>query len=553
MAEIKNSPESTPPVNKESHPNSKKPKQSTILILSGLIGAMISLVISLGSAFLFYNHIQNKRIAELRADITVLQSKIDSRLAVLQNAPDLNVLAEQLENLRTAQATTLATSQHVMDAITILLGVVGFLFVLVSGYFIYRQIRTDLREEDSWVLTKDILELIKASEEFVVRAKVNLEEQEKRLEEQEKRLETERVEELKFLQNKLNRFKQMAMDICLNFHRDKILTGMPFKQLSTFTTNIETYIGRLLRESSLDLDSNIHFLRGVHWYIVNVYSEADDAFKAALDFQLDPDYHNKSDKQISLIYYYKGLIAYNKGDNATAQLHFNNSLKYQGKSDDFKPRMLLAEVLFSQNNKEAVEKYDEVIYDMNLLGSNRTIIQENIRSLCLIQRAFCDILLETDYSLLPEYYNYIRNLPNKSLKNAISYLNNAQEEYFFVLISKGQFAEALGEKRHELQIKEPRSYFQKAYDLLQINRPHERREEPRAKFVAYSCLALCQNAIGLKDQAFATIELLRNDFLTNHLGYSYFSIFSKKNVAREKMQDELGKFVSASFAAVGQP
>jgi len=541
MMNINEESKSMPKDNNESNQEKKTPKQKTILILSGLISATISLVIVLGSAYLFYVFIQNKRIAELRSDIAVLQSKIDSRLATLQNAPDINVLAEQLENLRTAQATTLATSQHVMDAITILLGVVGFLFVLISGYFIYRQIRTDLREEDSWVLTKDILELIKASEEFVVKAK-------EKLEEQERRLEAERVEELEFLQNKLKRFKQIAWEICINFQRDKILTGMPFKQLSTFTANIETYIGRFIRQSSLALDSNIHFLRGVHWYIVNVYSEAEDAFKAALDFQLNPNYQDKSDKQISLICYYRGLISYNKGDNATAQQHFNHSLEHHGKLDDFKTRMLLAEVLFSQNSKEAIYNYDKVINDLDLLGANRTIIQENIRSLCLIQRAFCDILLETDYCLLPDHFNHIRKLSSKSLKDAAKFLNKAQAEYLFVLIAKGQFSEALGEKRHELQLNEPTSYFQKAYDLLQRNRPHERREESRAKFVAYSCLALCQNALGLKDQAFATIELLRTDFLANHFGYSYFSIFSKKNIAREKLQNEIGRFVSASFA-----
>lgn len=110
---------------------------------------------------------------------------------------------------------------------------------------------------------------------------------------------------------------------------------------------------------------------------------------------------------------------------------------------------------------------------------------------------------------------FTNELPDAAIKEAIKFLKAAQQDNIFVCIAQGQLSEVLEKIRTKFHLQSARKYFQKAYQTRQEIKAIKQTEEPRAKLVYYTCLAVSEAGLGFLDLAFETSERIQNDYLVS--------------------------------------
>jgi tetratricopeptide (TPR) repeat protein len=299
-----------------------------------------------------------------------------------------------------------------------------------------------------------------------------------------------------------------------------------------------------LPDFDLSLNLNCYFLKAAYEYIIGNYNAAKDEFdnliEARKDNTLNQDTENK---QLSLCYYYRGLIGYNiQEDLVQAEKFMDLAVKAdpQINGPDFKSLLLRAEINFKLQKPEAFDLYNDITKHLEGLA-NLTKTQKRLMSHAYLGMAYCKIL-EGGKKFLPLYYDKIsQQLPNNVISDVIKWLNKSADSHIYTLLTLGQLAIVFEETNRKVKGLEPSDeYFQRTYTAMEESKPYEVKEETRAKILAYSAKLVCEKFL---NKSMDHTKLTLKDLLSDQELKAIYSVFSKANVSKIEYMEELKAFV----------
>lgn len=477
------------------------------------------------------NHI-NRQTGQLSEKLKKIESNQIEDISIRQ-------LSEKLEFVMGQQQINLASTQEMIDYMTFTFTLIGVFFLLVSGYFVYRQQKSEQREDEGWLMAKQLLELVTESQQFVVQAQADLQRQRRQQRLRQKRTKKHVQDTVVFLNSRAN-------ILVAQFARDTISQGINFTRLVDISNRIDN-VRFQLQVFELSFDLNCYFLKAVYEYIIGNYNAAKEEFDRLINERKEKVLNDAQKKQLSLCYYYRGLIEYNvqeKVDDAERFINLAVEQDPQIKGPDFKSMLLRAEVSLKLKKPVAFSQFEDVVRAMDKM-STLTDTQRRLQSYAYLGMVYCKVL-EGGKKFLRPYHNDIGRIDGAIISDVIGWLDKSKDSHLYTLLTFGQLAVVFEETGREVGLEPSERYFSQAYDWLEQNRPHEVKEETRAKILAYTVKLVCEKCTGKStdDTRFILRDLLADPELK-----AVYSIFSKVNVSRKELQDELQTFdASISFA-----
>jgi tetratricopeptide (TPR) repeat protein len=492
--------------------------------------ALVMLVVFIG--ILGYNYYLQNQLSTLRKEAITIDNRLKQLELNQTKDPSLRELAEKLEFVMSQQQTSIAATQEMIDYMTFTFTLIGVFFLLVSGYFVYRQQRSEQREDEGWVLAKDLLDLVTQSQSFVVRVQEDLRAQQN--------LQEQRRQQTKsYIEATASFLNHRATVLVTQFARDTISQGINFTRLVDISNRIDS-LRFQLQTYEIDFDPNCYFLKAVYEYIIGNYNAAKDEFENLIKKRAGKVLDDTEKKQLSLCYYYSGLIEYNVQENLDKAIeHINAAVDKdpQINGPDFKSLLLRAEINFKLKNAVAFEQYEQII-DRLARISHLSDTQKRLQSYAYLGMAYCKIL-QGGLKFLPAYYKDICRLPEETFQNVIGWLNLSKDSHVYTSLTLGQLAIIFEQHDRKAGLKTSREYFAEALEWLNKERPHVEKEETRAKILAYSVKLVCEKCL---NESIELSKFVLRDLLNDRELKAIYSIFSKVNVSKNEYLEELRQF-----------
>lgn len=512
-----------------------QPPKSENAVKSVLIALVMAITVI--SAIIIYHFFIQKQIVQLEREAAALNHKLKE--IETGKTPDLSVqqLAEKLDFVANQQEVTLTATQAMIDYFTFTFTLIGVFFLLVSGYFIYRQYRSEKREEEGWMLAKGLLELVTASQQFVVEVQKELQKQQQaqlHRQEQTKRQLTDTVS-----------FLNTRADLLINqFNRNTVSQGFHFTRLMDISNRIDNTRFQL-PTFDLVLSSNCYFLKAVYEYIIGNYNAAREEFDTLIQGKEKHTFLDDNQlKQLSLCYYYRGLIEYNIQGNlleAEKSVALAIAKDPQLHGFDYKSMLLKAEIKFKMQNPEAFDEYKKIALELNGKLKERGFLsdtQELLHSYAYLGMVYCKIL-GRGRKFLPTFYESIRQLDEETILEAVKWLKESENRHFYTFLTLGQLSAVFENTGRNLGLESTAHYFSRTYDLIEDSKPYE-KEETRQKILAYTAKLVCEKFLN-KPALESTKQHLKN-LLDDRELRTIYSIFSKVNVSKAELIEELKAF-----------
>jgi len=476
-----------------------------------------------------YNHYLQSQLKHLRKETATIENRL--KQLELKKTPDLSLiqLAEKIEFVMSQQQISLASTQEMIDYMTFTFTLIGVFFLLVSGYFVYRQQKSEQREDEGWVLAKELLDLVTQSQSFVVQVQMDLREQQKLQEERQQQTKEYLEATATFLNNR-------ATVLVTQFARDTISKGINFTRLVDISNRIDN-LRFQLQTYELSFDLNCYFLKAVYEYIIGNYNAAKEEFQNIINKRKDMVLDDTQKKQLSLCYYYRGLIEYNVQEDLEKAIEYINwavNKDPQIHGSDFKSLLLRAEINFKLGKDIAFDQYRDIISRMTQIDI-LTETQKRLQSYAYLGMAYCRVL-KGGLKFLPPYYDKINNIPDKTILEAIEWLKMGKDSHVYTSLTLGQLAIIFEKADRNVGLRSSREYFIEASDWLDRNKPHEEKEETRAKILAYSVKLVCERFLNEPSEI---TKFVLKDLLNDKELKAIYSIFSKVNVSRSEYISEL--------------
>ncbi|MDZ7342565.1 MAG: hypothetical protein ONB27_14495 [candidate division KSB1 bacterium] len=495
-------------------------------ILLVVITAFITIIVS--------HFLQQRELNGFKAEINQLNRKQEQLEMGKIDDLSLRGLAEKVDYVTSQQEVIVSSTQQMIDYMTSTFTIISVFFLLASGYFLYRQQKSEKREDEGWVLAKDLLELVTESQEFVVEVQRELQRQQDVQKRQQDQIREQIEQTAKFLDLRSN-------VLISQFARDTIDKGIHFNKLVDISNRIDT-IRFQLTTFNLSLNPNCYFLKAVYEYIIGNYNAAKEEFDSLIEQRENAILDDLQKKQLSLCYYYKGLIEYNiQGNLDLAEKFMSLALEHDPHvhNPDYKSQILRAEIKLKQRAPDAFECFNEIRTKL-LRTPIRTQTQERLLSHANLGMVYAKILVGGK-KFLPKYYDDIRRLDRSVVVQAINWLKESFNEHIYSYLTMGQVAAIFADRAAELEIQSPEFYFTKTYEILERSKPYEVKEETRGKLLAYSVKLVCEHFLGnpLAENTLFMIKSLLNDRELK----TVYSIFAKVNVSKADFVEELDEFV----------
>ncbi len=517
--------------------NAKMRQKNVQVPIKGMAFALIVVIIVI-CAIISYNYFLQEQLKYLRDQNKSFNNRIKQ---IEQNSiNDVNVkqLSEKLEYVMNQQEVNVATTQEMVDYMTFTFTLIGVFFLLVSGYFVYRQQRSENREEEGWVIAKDLLDLVTQSQQFVVHVQKELQSEQELQKVKHEQAEKHLKETVNFLNNR-------AEILVAQFARDNIFQGIHFARLADISNKIDS--ARFQTQTfQLKFNPNCFFLKAVYEYIIENYHTAKEEFDRLIDEKEKDVLDDTQQKQLSLCHYYRGLIEYN------IQEHLDKAEKFmklsverdpQINGPDFKSMLLKAEIKFKKRNPEA---YSEFKHVAELLQSIAVLTetQNRLLSYAYLGMANCKIL-EGGKKFLPAYYASIRKLNDEVLSEAIMWLNKSKDSHIYTFLTLAQLSVIFEEADSASELEPSKSYFEKTYKLIETTKPYDAKHETRGQLLAYSVKLVCERF--LSKSTLENTKVILRHLLNDRELKAIYSIFSKVNVSKVEFLDELKAFGISVF------
>jgi len=512
--------------NKNDHPKIQIP-------IKGMAFTLIVIIIVI-CAIISYNYVLQKQLKYLKDQNESFNNRI--KQIEINNIEDVSLqqIAEKLEYVMSQQEVNVATTQEMVDYMTFTFTLIGVFFLLVSGYFVYRQQRSEKREEEGWVIAKELLDLVTQSQQFVVHVqeelKIQQDQQKSRQEQTEKHLR----DTVTFLNNR-------ADILVSQFARDNIFKGFHFARLVDISNRIDNTRFQV-QTVDLNFSPNCYFLKAVYEFIIGNYNTAKEEFdKLILEKEEDLLLNDTQQKQLSLCYYYRGLIEYNVQENLDrAEDYMNWAVERdpQINGPDFKSMLLKAEIKFKKKNTEAYFDFKEIVERLeNIRVLNET--QNRLLSYAYLGMANCKIL-EHGKKFLPAYYKSISQLDDEVIAEAIMWLNKSKNSHIYTFLTLAQLSVIFEKVNRNVELERSAKYFEKCYELIEKTKPYEAKHEPRGQILAHSVKLVCEKF--LDKPSLENTKLALKDLLNDRELKAIYSIFSKVNVSKVEYLQELKEF-----------
>ncbi len=491
---------------------------------------LVALIVIVG--ILGYNYYLQSQLNHLRKEATT----IDARLKQLElnQTEDLSVkqLAEKLEFVMSQQQTSIAATQEMIDYMTFTFTLIGVFFLLVSGYFVYRQQKSEQREDEGWVLAKELLDLVTQSQSFVVQVQKDLRAQQKLQEHRQRQTKA-------YLEATASFLNHRATVLVTQFARDTISKGINFTRLVDISNRIDN-VRFQLQTYDIYFDLNCYFLKAVYEYIIGNYNAAKEEFENLIEKRKDTVLDDTQKKQLSLCYYYRGLIEYNVQENLNKAIEYINAAvdgDPQINGPDFKSLLLRAEINFKLKSEVAFEQYKDII-DRLARFDILSDTQKRLQTYAYLGMAYCKVL-QGGLKFLPAYYGKIGRLPEDIILLALEWLNMSTDSHVYTSLTLGQLTVVFEQSERKVGLKSSREYFQEALEWLNKDSPHVEKEETRAKILAYSVKLVCEKCL---DESIEISKFVLRDLLNDKELKAIYSIFSKVNVSKNEYLEELRQF-----------
>lgn len=502
------------------------PARISFLIFLVIIMVIVTIIIN--------NFIQQRQLKGLKTDINQLNTKQEQ--LERGRIDDLSVrnLAEKIDYVMNQQEVIVSSTQEMIDYMTFTFTFIGVFFLLASGYFLYRQQKSEKREDEGWVLAKDLLELVTESQSFVVEVQKELQKQQDIQKEQHKQIKEQIEQTVKFLDSRSN-------VLISQFARDTINKGIHFNKLVDISNRIDT-VKFQLSTFNLSLHSNCYFLKAVYEYIIGNYNAAKEEFDQLIEEKENTILDDIQKKQLSLCYYYKGLIEYNvQGNLELAEKFMNLALENDPHihNPDYKSQVLRAEIKLKQKSSDAFDNFYETRTRLNKTPI-RTQTQDRLLSHANLGMVYCKVLAGGK-KFLPKYYDSIRQLDKSVVREAINWLEESMNEHIYTYLTMGQVAAIFHDMTNDLGLESPKFYFEKTYQMIEQGKPYEVKEETRGKLLGYAVKLVCEHSLGssiLENTLFMLKNLLNDRELK-----TVYSVFSKVNVSKAEFMEELEEFI----------
>lgn len=520
------------PVAQTAQPSPSKTQNAVKGVLIALI-----MVITVISAIIIYHFFIQKQIIQMEREAAALNHKLKEIEAGTIQDLSIKQLDEKLDFVANQQEVTLTATQAMIDYFTFTFTLIGVFFLLVSGYFIYRQYRSEKREEEGWMLAKGLLELVTASQQFVVEVQKELQKQQQ--------AQLERQEQTKKQLTDTVTFLNTRADLLINqFNRNTVSQSFHFTRLMDISNRIDNTRYQL-PTFDLVLDSNCYFLKAVYEYIIGNYNTAREQFDNLIQEKQKHTFLDDSQlKQLSLCYYYRGLIEYNIQGNlpeAERAVALAIAKDPQLHGFDYKSMLLKAEIKFKMQNPEAFDEYKKIALELNDKLKEQGFLsdtQELLRSYAYLGMVYCKIL-DQGRKFLPTFYESIRQLDEATILDAIKGLKESKNRHFYTFLTLGQLSAVFENTGRNLGLESTAHYFSRTYDLIEDSKPYE-KEETRQKILAYSAKLVCEKFLS-KPSLEGTKQHIKN-LLDDKELRTIYSIFSKVNVSKTELIEELKAF-----------
>ncbi|MDZ7333155.1 MAG: hypothetical protein ONB31_14365, partial [candidate division KSB1 bacterium] len=194
-------------------------------ILLVVITAFITIIVS--------HFLQQRELNGFKAEINQLNRKQEQLEMGKIDDLSLRGLAEKVDYVTSQQEVIVSSTQQMIDYMTSTFTIISVFFLLASGYFLYRQQKSEKREDEGWVLAKDLLELVTESQEFVVEVQRELQRQQDVQKRQQDQIREQIEQTAKFLDLRSN-------VLISQFARDTIDKGIHFNKLVDISNRIDT-------------------------------------------------------------------------------------------------------------------------------------------------------------------------------------------------------------------------------------------------------------------------------------------------------------------------
>lgn len=505
--------------------------QSRVNIFRDRIFAIVLILIIVSLALILYN-------SYLNSQLKALGKSIDDKFALAQKTSvktDISQLDKRLDDLQNQQQVFLDATGNMVNYLTFTFTVVGIVFVLISGYFIFNQQKSQQREDEGWEIAKSLLELVTESQQFVVQVQNELKNQQKTQEEGRNLIRKELKGTVDFVNDRAN-------IRVTKFARDSISGRMEFVRLVDISNRIDS-LRFQLPAFDLSLNLNCYFLKAVYEYIIGNYNAAKNEFDSLIKERSGKVLDNNTEKkQLSLCYYYRGLIDYNiQEDLLQAEEFMNLAIKADPEINgpDIKSMILRAEINFKLQKPEAFNQYKDVAIYLEKLGE-LTEIQKRRLSDAYLGMAHCRVL-KGGKKFLPSYYGAIsQQTSDDTIIDVIEWLSKSSDSHVYTLLTLAQLAVVFEKSNRNIEkLESSNEYYRRAFSIIESIREYETKEETRAKILAYSAKLLCEKALGRPiDNTVHSLEVLLNDQELQAI----YSIFSKANVSKAEYRQELNGF-----------
>ena len=500
---------------------------STVVIILIMVVVIITLI------GYIYN-LQNQ-LNQFREETRRLDSKINDMELGQIATPSVRQLAENLDLVISQQQNNFDANQQAINYMTITFTIIGLIFILVSGYFIYGQQKSEDREDEGWNLAKNLLELITDSQRFVVQVQTELKKQQEDQKIRDERIRDQLVNTVRFLNDK-------AKVRVTRFARDTVSGRMEFARLVDISNRIDS-LRFQLPAYDLTLEPNCYFLKAVYEYIIGNYNSSKREFDGLIRDREDRVLENITEKkQLSLCYYYRGLIDYNIQDDLIKAGEFMDlavQTDPQINGPDFKSLILRAEINFKLQKSYAFVQYKEIAEQLKQI-KNPTKTQNRLLSHAYLGMVHCRVL-EGGKKFLPSYYGAIsKQLGDETILDVVNWLHESSDSHIYTLLTLAQLAVVFEEAKREVEGFEPSGeYFQKTFEALEESKSYEVKEESRAKILGYSVKLVCEKSLGKSTD---TTERNLENLLNDQELQTIYSIFSKANVSKVEYRSELKEF-----------
>jgi tetratricopeptide (TPR) repeat protein len=431
------------------------------------------------------NYLQQQQLKNVKSEINQLNRRQEQLEMGKIGDFSVRALAERVDYVTNQQEVIVSSTQQMIDYMTSTFTIISVFFLLASGYFLYRQQKSEKREDEGWVLAKDLLELVTESQEFVVEVQRELQRQQDVQKKHQDQIRAQVEQTAKFLDLRSN-------VLISQFARDTIDKGIQFNKLVDISNRIDM-IRFQLTTFNLSLNPNCYFLKAVYEYIIGNYNAAKEEFDNLIAERENAILDDMQKKQLSLCYYYKGLIEYNiQGNLELAERFMSLAMEHDphDHNPDYKSQILKAEIKLKQGSPDTFNCFEEIRTRL-LRTPIRTQTQERLLSHATLGMVYAKILAG-GLKFLPKYYERIRKLERSTIVQAINWLQESFNEHIYSYLTMGQLAIILADRTAELEIQSPEFYFTKTYEILERSKPYEVKEETRGKLLAYSVKLVCE-------------------------------------------------------------